>query len=416
MTRMLREFLDPPLISTYTAMVEIKLSIHLLYPAGTSIIDLGCSLPMLPYKTLFRALTITALLVPCCLAQQDPPAAAPQATELWVLKEMMLQSTPETRLALLEQFRGEFRKAELIPWAYDQICEAFEAAGQPDRALQAADLLLAIDPQAVEIAEKGLKLAERKQDAALVQKWADTADRVARSVLASPQAGEGRTEAARAVLAYTDYLAYSAILQIGDPAAKRERVEEFLHCHKDSAYRSAAEDLYLETFRQGGDARKTLQAAKRILELDDSNVVALTVVAESYLESDNDPKKLVTYATRILALLDRQQKPEGPAGAEWAKKKAALAGRAYWMIGTAAIQQEKFTQADRSLRAALPSLKGDSRMTSAALFYLGWANYRMGKFSDAIRFNKECVSVNGPYRQHAEKNLRVIQAEANSSN
>jgi hypothetical protein len=146
--------------------------------------------------------------------------------------------------------------------------------------------------------------------------------------------------------------------------------------------------------------------------MDDSNVAALAVVAESYLESESDPKKLATYATRILALLDGQQKPEGPAGAEWSKKKAALTGRAHWMIGTAAMQQEKFGQADRSIRAALPSLKGDSRMTSAALFYLGWANYGMGKFSGAIRFNKECTSVKGPYREHAEKNLHVIQAES----
>ena len=368
-------------------------------------------MPILPCKRLFRGLTIAALLVQCCPAQQDQPAAAPQTTELWVLKEMMLQSTPETRLALLGQFRGDFRKAELIPWAYDQICEAFEAAGQLDRALQAGEHLLALDPLAIEIAQKGLKLAEKKQDAALVRKWAETAGRVAESVLATPQAGKSRIESARSVLLYTDYLAYSAILGTADPATKRERVEEFLRCHKDSAYRSAAEDLYLETYRQAGDAKKTLEAAKRILEQDDSNVVALTVVAESYLEKENDPKKLLAYATRIMALLDRQQKPEGPAGAEWFKKKAALTGRAHWMIGTAAMQQEKFGQADRSIRAALPSLKGDSRMTSAALFYLGWANYRMGKFSDAIRFNKECILVNGPYRQHAEKNLQVIQAE-----
>jgi tetratricopeptide (TPR) repeat protein len=358
---------------------------------------------ILPSQGLFRGLTLTALLVQSCPAQ---------STELWVLKEMMLQSSPETRFALLNQFRGDFRKAELIPWAYDQICDAFEAAGQLDHALEAGEHLLALDPLAIEIAQKGLKLAEKRQDAALVRKWAESAERVAESVIAAPQAGKSQKESARSVLLYTDYLAYSAILGITDPAAKREQAEEFVRCHKDSVYRSAVEDLYLESFRQAGDTRKTLEAAKKILELDDSNVGALAVVAESYLESEKDPKRLLTYATRILSLLDRQQKPEGPAGAEWSKKKAALTGRAHWMIGTVAMQQEKFAQADQSIRMALPSLKGDSRMTSAALFYLGWANYRMGKFSEAIRFNKQCMLVNGPYREHAEKNLQVIQAES----
>src|SRR4026208_241742 len=107
-------------------------------------------MPMLPYKSLVQSLAITALLVQCCPAQQDRPAAA-QNTELWVLKDMMRQSTPETRLALLDQYRGDLQKAELIPWAYDQICEAFEAAGQLDRALKAGEQLLALDPQAIEI-------------------------------------------------------------------------------------------------------------------------------------------------------------------------------------------------------------------------------------------------------------------------
>ena len=80
------------------------------------------------------------------------------------------------------------------------------------------------------------------------------------------------------------------------------------------------------------------------------------------------------------------------------------------------MQQDRFGEADRSIRVALPFLRGDSRMTSAALFYLGWANYRMGKLSDAIRFNKECALLNGPYREHAEKNLRAIQAETTDRN
>jgi hypothetical protein len=65
---------------------------------------------------------------------------------------------------------------------------------------------------------------------------------------------------------------------------------------------------------------------------------------------------------------------------------------------------------------ALPFLRGDSRLTSAALVYLGWANHRLGKLSDAIRFNKECTPVKGPYREHAEKNLRVSQLETTARN
>jgi len=371
---------------------------------------------MVSFKSPFRVLTVVSLLVPCCFAQQDLQTGDAQPTEPWVLKQMLLQSHPETRLALLNQLHGDFQKAELISWAYGQICEAFEEAKQLDRALAAGEHLLALDPQELEVAQRGLKVAEKTQDAALVRKWAAIAARVADTILSSATEGKNRLELAHSLRVYTDYLDYSDILSIADPAGKRERVEDFLKSHKDSAYRAAAEDLYLEAWRESGDAKKTLAAARRILEQDENNVTALTIVAESYLESENEPKRLATYGARILALLDHLPKPEGPAAGEWLKKKAALAGRAHWMIGTAAIQQEKFSEADKSIRAALPFLKADNRMTSAALFYLGWANYKMGKLSDAIRFNKECTLVKGPFREHAEKNLRVIQAETTPGN
>jgi tetratricopeptide (TPR) repeat protein len=370
---------------------------------------------MLPRKSLFRVLVFTALLVQCGLAQPDQQVS-PQIAEPFVLKELFLQSSPETKLALLDQLRGDFEKAELIPWAYDQICQAFEAAGQADRALAAGERLLAFDSQAIEIALEGLKIANQKQDAALVRKWEETAARVADTVLASPQAGKRRIELARSARIYTDYLTYCEILRIADSTRKVERIQEFLQRRRDSVYRFAAQDLYLETRRQSGDARKTLEAAKRILEQNDSNVAALTVVAESHMQSESDPKRLAASANRILTLLDRQPKPEGVTSAEWSKKKALLTARAHWIIGTAAMQQDRFGEADRSIRVALPFLRGDNRMISAALFYLGWANYRMGKLSDAIRFNKECALVNGPYREHAEKNLRAIQAETTARN
>ena len=370
----------------------------------------------MPCKSLFRGLAFTALLVQGGLAQQDRQAGDSPIAEPSVLKDLFLQSSTETKLGLLDQLRADFEKAELIPWAYEQICETLEAAGQLDRALEVGERLLDRYPQEIEIALKGLKIAEKKQDAALVRKWAETASRISDRVLASPQAAKRRMELARSARIYMDYLAYCEILRIADPTRKVERVQEFLQRRKDSVYRSAAEDLYLETWRQSGDTRKTLEAAKKILEQNDSNVVALTVVAESYMKSESDPRKQVTCGTRILALLDRQPKPEGLTSAEWSKKRALLAARAHWIIGTAAMQQDRFGEADRSIRVALPYLRGDTRMTSAALFYLGWANYRLGKLSDAIRFNKECALVNGPYREHAEKNLRAIQAETTARN
>ena len=326
---------------------------------------------------------------------------------------MLRQSSPETKLVVLAHYWKEYQRAGTIQWAYDEICKTFEATDQWDRALAAGEKLLALDPQDVEIAQKSLKLAEDKMDTTAIEKWSALAARAADTVLSSPQPGEAgkrRMAIARSLRDHTDNLAYSAILQIADSGERRETIEEFLQCHKDSVYKSAAEDLYLRTWRESGDAKDTLAAAKRILEQDDSNLTALAMVADSYQQSEQEPKKLMAYARKILAVLDRQPKHEGLTDAEWSRQRALLRGHTYWVLGSVCMQQDKYKEADKSLRAALPYLKDNNQLLSTALFYLGWANYQLGNLSDALRFNKQCALVKGPYQTQAVKSVQAIAA------
>lgn len=155
-----------------------------------------------------------------------------------------------------------------------------------------------------------------------------------------------------------------------------------------------------------------LAAAEIVLAQDDSNLIALTIVADSYLQNEKEPGKLMAYAGKILAVLGEQPDQEGFTGVEWIARKALLTGRAYRMMGAASIRQHEFENADKSLRAALPCLKDDSHLLSGALFDLSWANYRLGKLSDAIRFSKECTLVIGPYQAKAVKRLQEITEAA----
>lgn len=75
------------------------------------------------------------------------------------------------------------------------------------------------------------------------------------------------------------------------------------------------------------------------------------------------------------------------------------------------MEQGKFAQADRSIRASLRLLRGDAKLTSTAPFNLGWANYKLGNIAEAIRFNQECAQLKGPFQEQATKNLAVIRAE-----
>jgi hypothetical protein len=343
------------------------------------------------------AVAFVALLAQYCPAQTEPENIEPAE-----LEHMLRQSDPEMKLQLLDRFWKDYQRTGLIHWAFDEICRGFEAAGQPAGALAAGEKLLAHDPQDVEIAQKSLKIAEDQKDAALIEKWSAIAARAAGS--------------SGALHDHVDYLAYSGIARIADAGRKREAIEQFLKSHKGSPYQTAAEDLYLQSWRESGDPQGTLAAAQRILQQDDSNLTALAIVADSYLQSEKEPQKLMAYARKILTVLEKQPKQEGLTAAEWSRKKAPLIGHAYWMIGTVSMQQDRYGDADKSIRTALPYLKDDSRLLSTALFYLGWANYHLGNLSDALRFNRQCTLVKGPYQAQAAKSVRVITAQIASQN
>jgi hypothetical protein len=339
------------------------------------------------------------------VAQHSPAQTEPENIESAEMELMMRQSDPEMKLRLLDRFWKDYQKAGMIHRAYDEVCRTFEATGQPGRALAAGEMLLTRDPQDVEIAQKSLKIAEDQKDAALIEKW---------SAIAARAAGSGEAGNARALRVHLEYLAYSGIARIADTGKKREAIEAFLKSHKGSPYKIAVEELYLQSWRESGDPQSTLAAAKRILELDDSNLTALAIVADSYMQSEKEPKKLMAYARKILAVLDKTPKQEGLTDAEWSRKKAPLMGHAYWMIGSVAIQEDRYSDADKALRTALPYVKQDSRLLSAALFYLGWANYQLDNLSDAIRFNKQCALIYGPYQGQAAKSAQAFSAQAAS--
>ena len=178
-------------------------------------------------------------------------------------------------------------------------------------------------------------------------------------------------------------------------------MEEFLKASPNSSYAPAVQRLWFATLRES-DPPKALAVGEQMIAADQANEDVLMSVAENYAQKDKEPDKVVAYAEKAILLIDR---------AAPAEKKAALSGRASWLVGSISMQQNKYAQADKSIRAALPYLKSDARLTSTALFYLGWANYKLDNIAEAIRFTQDCTRIRGPFQEQAVKNLAVIRSE-----
>ena len=141
---------------------------------------------------------------------------------------------------------------------------------------------------------------------------------------------------------------------------------------------------------------------------------ALLIMADN-ANTRKQPDRAIGYASRIVAA----RKPEDMQEADWERMKNATVGPAYYLIGAINAERNKFLDADKNLRAALPLIKGNSAMTGQALFLLGLANYNLShltaskaKMLEAAKFSEQAAAIPGPQQDQAYKNAQVMKAEA----
>src|SRR5262249_15714819 len=148
------------------------------------------------------------------------------------------------KLALMEQFAGQFPQHEAAGWIYEQMQAAYIKAQNVDKALEVSAKLLAIPPDCPEAAHQALKAAEMKKDAGLIKKWSEQAAQEAQKVATSPQpkdedevaAWKRRVDYSKQVGKYAEYSLYAAALQINDPAQKIELLEALEQRNPQSEY------------------------------------------------------------------------------------------------------------------------------------------------------------------------------------
>jgi tetratricopeptide (TPR) repeat protein len=347
-------------------------------------------------------------------ANPDPDSPEGQFIEL-----ISLQSDDAKKLALMEQFVQRFPKHQAVSWAYEQLQTTAFQAGQWDKALTYGEKLEQLHPDDLETASLNVKAAESKGDKTTVKLWSDYVQRIAQRFLDSPppkdpellEEWKRRTAIASQYAAQDEYALYKKAIDSGDPRQKIKLLDELFKRNSDSQYLSQALVIYLNSYRAIGDNKNALLYAERILKSDRANEDALLISAEAYARSGSAPDKVVSYSIKLIDVMNTKSKPAIVRQEDWDKKKAFYTGSAYWMIGNIHINQNHFAQADSSLRAALPLLRQNEQSAASILFYLGWANYKMENFTEAVRFYKQCVAYKGQFQEQAAKNLNVIRTE-----
>ncbi|MEO8129283.1 MAG: hypothetical protein ABJF23_19150 [Bryobacteraceae bacterium] len=342
-----------------------------------------------------------------------------------LLQQIDAEASAPKKQAMLEQFAKLFPNHEAITWVFGQLQLSYVADGKFDRVLEIGTKLLGLDPNDVSAAHNCLKAAEGKKDIELVRRWSDLTSQIARKVKQSKKPEEReeqeewkqRVEYAKQVDQYAEYAIYFAALQTKDTKLKSKLIENLEQKNPNSEYLAQLRTSQTQVVRQV-DIEEAVAAAEVSFAKGQYNVDSLMMVANHLISKQRDPEKVIAYSSKALELLAVAAKPEELNESDWDAKKHQMMGAANWMMGLLYSTQEKFAQADKALRDALPDLK-NSDMVAGALYHLGYVNFRLAeageriRIHDAVRYTTECTAINSAVQQQAVANLKSMKAEYN---
>jgi hypothetical protein len=279
--------------------------------------------------------------------------------------------------------------------------------------------------QDLETTYQNLKDAETKGDAVAVKKLAAET-----SALARKAAAEAAPEDADEKDAWTKRVQYAKDIDIqaeyalvdvalkSQPATTVDLLAALEVQNPKSKYLDEAYANYLYALSQSGGTAKIPVVAEKALANFPENPDLLLVMV-NYCYSGKQSDRAQSFANRLVAAVMKRAKPEGVAEADWERQKSSSLGRGYWVSGIVSGEKNQYAAADKNLRAALPYIKGNDAMTAPALFYLGTANYNLGKMTmnkakilEGAKFSDQCAAIPSALAEQAWKNSAIMKAEA----
>jgi tetratricopeptide (TPR) repeat protein len=369
-------------------------------------------------------LGLVLLVLPAAAQEQKQHFTINVSTpEGQMLQSIGQESDDGKKAALAQDFLDKYPKHEGAGWVAGQLEVIYVKQKDYDKALEVADKAVVNSPDDLDVAYNGLKAAEGKEDPDVLKTWSARTSAIAHKIIASTKTpadddAKQYLEYVKGVDTYADYALYSLAIKVQtNPKQLAELGAALEQQNIKSQYMPLLSGLYLNALTQSGQAAKTCSVADKLAAANSKDGDALVMAADCSLRH-NSFDRAAANATRAVEAIASRSKPEGVSDSDWATKKAASLGRANWIAGIAYGSQQKWGPADKALRAALPSIKGDPQLLALALFHLGLSNYNLGKIigdkakiREGLNYFQQCADMSSNVQDQASKNVRAIKTE-----
>jgi tetratricopeptide (TPR) repeat protein len=274
-------------------------------------------------------------------------------------------------------------------------------------------------------AYQGLQDAVAKKDIPQIKKLAVQACELARKAIAAPEPTNAiekedwpnRIKYAKEAEAYTEYALYATAVQ-SEPAAMVDLLGMLETQSPKSKYLDQGYEAYLQALHQVGKDDAIPAIAEKAIVNFPTNPDLLYVLANNAQEKKQNDRA-ISFANRLVAAANSRQKPEAESAADWERQKSVWLGRGYWISGVLNGAKNLYALSNKSLRAALPYIKGEPALMAPALFYLGVDNYQLGTMTnnkkqvlEGATFSDQCAAIEGAYQHQCWLNAQNIKAAA----
>jgi hypothetical protein len=365
---------------------------------------------------------LVLLAVPYVLpvfAQESQSFTINTSTPEGQMLQSLGQETDDARkVSIAQDFLAKYPKHEAAGWVAGQLEAALLTTKDDDKVLAVAETAYA-NGSDMDAAYYALKAAVDKNDVELTKKWSARTSEAARKIISSSKApadddAKHALEYAKQVDEYSEYALYVVALK-AQPKEEADLVDVLIKQNPKSQYLPEVANGYFAALGKAGEGAKACPAAAKMAV--DKNAEAMLYAADcSWRGGKADA--VVSYSTKAAEAAGSRAKREGVSDADWGTQKAVLIGTANFYTGVGYALEMRYGPANKALKAALPAIKGSQQSYATALFYLGLANYSLGKplgdkaqMREGLKYFQESAGIPGPMQDQASRNAKLVLAE-----
>jgi tetratricopeptide (TPR) repeat protein len=359
-----------------------------------------------------------ALSVPVASAQVDRITIGAGTDEDHALQAITSEQDAQKKIAMYEEFVQKFSSnPAAVAYGDWQLSQAYQTAGDLQKALDYGDKALAASPRNLDILVSEASVALQAKNNVKLMEYAAKGGEVCLSI-AKQAKTEGMSDAdfatkvnedKAAIQNSCDFLETSGVNAISsetDPKSRMTEIEKFTAAFPDSKYQDQVSNYAMYTLGpdQLNDKARLVAFGEKTLASNPNSLAALLLLANFY---GDDPKpgsaaKAITYSQKAIEVA----KADAP---DADKSRKIAAGVAHNTIGWAYLKQEKTAAAITELKLAATLLKGqDEQQYARALYGLGFAYAKLNKLTEAREVLTEVAKMQGPFQAMSQDLLTKV--------